>query len=91
MERHHTNHQAAHYSWGKNLPSVVGIGDSLPLVTVLGVYVRLPEKIDNKYAGIVTVVGDKYNQPTVLVRVLYAQLPSTIVARCIFPSILVGC
>ena len=63
--RHHTKHQASHNSRGKNLPSVVGIGDSLPLVTIHGVNVLLPEKIENKHVGIVTVVGDKYNLPTV--------------------------
>ena len=73
------------------MPSGVGIEDSLPSVTIPGEYGLLPAKIECKRGQILISVGGRYNLPTVLVRVVYVQLPTTIVGQCILPSVLAGC
>ena len=78
MERHHAKHQAAHNSWGVNLPSVVGNEHFLPSVTVHGGYVLLPAEIDYRHVQILTSVGGKYNLLTVLIRDVHVQLSAII-------------
>ena len=70
-------HQAANNSWGENLPSVVGIEDSLPSAKIHGVYVLLPAKIEYKYGQILTSVGGQYGLLTVPVRGVHVQLSVT--------------
>ena len=90
VERHHADLQAGHSSWEENLPSVVGVEDSLPFVTSHDECVLLPEKIGYKCVQTSISVGGKYNPLTVSVHVVRVRLPATIVDQCVLLSVLAG-